>query len=148
MFGKIAVLVIAPQLSPRLALRDDCPPPSPLDHRIEITRLLRRKTILAQPSRRDQQMRMKIRPLALALRPVRRMNVQLHGKPLRHKMLDCKRPRQLHPVVVAELDIGRQRQHDLARQLRVLAFLHRFRRIPQRIARRQPDGAPSGSSTS
>ena len=87
----------------------------PLDHWIEITRLFGGKTILAQPSRRDQQMRMKVRALALALRPVRRMNVKLHGKPLRHKMLDCKRPRQFHPVVVAELDIGRKRQHDLAR---------------------------------
>ena len=82
---------------------------------------------------------------------VRRVHVELHRKTLGDEVLLGEGPRQLDAVLVGELGIGRQRQHDLAGDLRVLAPLGRLRRVPQHRtvgepSRRRPRAtAPRGA---
>ena len=74
---------------------------------------------------------MPVRPLGLLCPLVRRVHVELHRQALRHEVLRGERPRQLDPVLVGDPLVGRQGEHDLAGDLRVLAFLGRLRRVPQ-----------------
>ena len=117
--------------------------------RVQVPRLLRREVLSLDPPGGDQQVRVPVRPLRL-LRPlVRRVHVELHRQALRHEVLRGERPRQLDPVLVVDPLVGRQGEHDLAGDLRVLAFLGRLRRVPQYTGVRETARpAPSGSSTS
>ncbi|OHV15649.1 hypothetical protein BK022_17520 [Methylorubrum extorquens] len=95
---------------------------------------------------------MEIRPLALGLRRVRGVHVDLHRQAARHDVFQRKTPRQGDPVLRVQFGVGRQRQHDLARHLRVPTPLRRLDEVPQhggltqrRIrARRQQHGVVGG----
>ena len=66
------------------------------------------------------------------------MDVELHGQALGHEVLGGKGTGQLDPVFRRELAVGRQRQHDLAGDLGVLALLRRLGRVPQHCAVGEP----------
>ena len=83
-------------------------------------------------------MRVPVRPLGLALALVRRVHVELHRQALGDEVLLGERPRQCDAVLVGQFRIRRQRQHDLAGDLRVLALLRRLRRVPQHRAVGEP----------
>ena len=135
---EIPVLVIAPQLAPGLAVGDHGAPAGPTHLRVEVPRLLRGKRLALDPPRGDQQMRVPVRPLGLALSLMWPVHVELHREALGHEVLHGERPRQLDAVLVGQFRIRRQRQHDLAGDLRVLAFLRRLRGIPQHRAVGKP----------
>ena len=75
---------------------------------------------------------------------MRRVHVELHGQTLGDEMLGGERPRQLDPVLMAELAVRRQGQDDLAGDLRVLAPLRRLRRVPQGSAVGEPGAGTLG----
>ena len=79
---------------------------------------------------------------------MRRVHVELHRQSLGDEVLLGERARQFDPVGVGQLGVRRQRQHDLAGDLRVFPPLGRLRRVPQHRAVGEPPAAPSGSSTS
>ncbi len=74
---------------------------------------------------------MPVRPLALRLRSVRRVDVELHREALGDEMLLREGAHQREPVLCGDLPVCRQCEHDLAGDLGVLAALCRFRRVPQ-----------------
>ena len=131
MLGEIAVLVIAPQRAPGVGLRHHRATLPLPHHGIEVARLLRRQPRRLDPPRRDQKMRVMIRALALAVRAMGRMHVELRRQPLRHEVRFGKAARQLDPVVRADFGIGRQGQNQLPRHLRVAAPLRRLGRVPK-----------------
>jgi hypothetical protein len=75
---------------------------------------------------------------------MRPMHVELDHQALRHEVFHGKGPRQGYPVLVGQFGIGRERQHDLAGNLRVLPFFRRLRRIPQHAAIAERLGRPLG----
>ena len=91
---------------------------------------------------------MPVRALALHVARVRRMHVELNRQTLRDEVLDCETPRQLDPILDRDLGVRRQREHDLAGKLGVLAALRCFGRVPQHGGCAEHALAPSGSSTS
>ncbi len=129
--AEIPVLVIAPQLAPCRTVRHASTPACLAHLRVEVPRLLGRKPVRLDPPRGDQKMRVPVRPLALRLRPVRRVDVELHRKTLGDEMLLREGTHQCEPVLRRDLPVGRQGEHDLAGDLGVLAALCRFRRVPQ-----------------
>ena len=137
LFGEVAVLQVAPDLAPRLSLAHDGAPADALDLGLEIPRLLRREPLPFHAPRRDQEMRMPVGALALRIARMRRVHVELNREALRDEVFDGEAPRELDPILRRELRVRRQRQHDLAGKLRVLAPLRRLGRIPQdrRVAR-------------
>jgi hypothetical protein len=66
------------------------------------------------------------------------VDIKLHRKSLGDEMLRGEAACQLDPILGRQRRIGWQRQHDLAGDLRVLAFLRRLRRIPQHRAVGEP----------
>ncbi len=69
--------------------------------------------------------------LAFPAVAVRCVHVELHGQALGHEVLGREGAGQLDPVLSRQHPVGRQRQHDLAGDLAVLALLGRLRRVPQ-----------------
>ena len=141
---EIPVLVVAPQLAPGLAVRHHGAPAGAPHLGVEVARLLRGELRALDAPRGDQQMRVPVRPLGVrvALPPrlgvVWRVHVELHGKTLGDEVLLGERPCQLDAVLGGDTGVGRQRQHDLAGDLRVLAFLGGLRRVPQHRAVGEP----------
>ena len=131
LFGEVAVLQVAPDLAPRLALAHDGAPADALDLGLEIPGFLRREPLPFHAPRRDQEMRVPVGALALRIARMRRVHVELNRETLRDEVFDGKAPRELDPILRRELGVRRQRQHDLAGKLRVLAPLRRLGRIPQ-----------------
>jgi len=85
-------------------------------------------------------MRVPVRPLGLAVAlPARRgvvgtVHVELHRQALGDEVLLGEGARQCDPVRVGQVGVRRQRQHDLARDLRVFSSLCGLRRVPQHRA--------------
>jgi len=73
---------------------------------------------------------------------MRRVDVELHGQPLGHEVLLGEGAGQLDPVRRGQLAVGRQRQHDLARDLAVLPAFRRLGRVPQHGAVGEPRIGP------
>ena len=101
---EIPVLVIAPQLAPGLAVGHHGPAAGAPHLGVQVARLLRRELLPLQPPRGDQQMRVPVRPLALAAsrRRAGAVHVELHRQPLGDEVLFGERARQLDPVRVAD----------------------------------------------
>jgi len=131
LFSEVAVLQGAPDLAPCLPFAHDGAPADALDLGLEIPRLLRRKPLPFHAPRRDEEMRMPVGALALRITRVRRVHIELDREALRDEVFNGKAPRELDPILRRELRVRRQRQHDLAGKLRVLAPLRRLGRIPQ-----------------
>jgi hypothetical protein len=127
---EVAVLVLPPQLAPALALGHHRPAADPLHLGLELARLARRQMITLHPPGRDQEMRVPVRPLRLHVPRMRRVHVQLHRQPAADEVLEGEAAHQLDPVLMAELAVRRQRHHQLARHLRVLASASRLRTQP------------------
>jgi len=93
-------------------------------------------------------MRVPVRPLALRVAFVRRVNVELHRQPLRHEMRLGEGAGQRDPVLGGHIGVGRQRQHDLASHLCVLAPFRRFSFVPQHTGLAKPFGRALGQQDS
>ena len=131
---EIPVLMVAPQRAPGLPVRHHGAPARAAYLRVQVTRLLRAELLALEPPRGDQQVRVPVRALRLLGTVMRRVHVELHRQTLGDEVLRGKRVGERDPVLNADACVGRQCQHDLARDLRVLAFLGRLRRIPQHRA--------------
>ena len=99
--------------------------------------LLRPEPRLAHAPHRQQHMRMRPRQ---AVRAHRLVHVEIRDHPAGHELLLHVGPHQLDVVGIREL--ARQRQLDLARQLRVLAPLERLDLVPQQLAIGEPVRCP------
>ena len=96
---EIPVLVVAPEFAPGLAVGHHGAPAGAAHLGIEVPRLLRREPFALQPPRGDQQMRVPVRPLGLALALMRRVHVELHREALGDEVLLGERSRQVDPVL-------------------------------------------------
>lgn len=125
------VLMLAPQLAPGGTVRHARPASSGSHLRVQVPCFLGVEPVALHPARGDQKMRVPVRPLALGFRSVRRVHVELNRQALRDEMRLGEGAGHGDAVLGRDLGVGRQRQHDLAGDLGVLAALGRLRRVPQ-----------------
>ena len=145
--GEVAVLVCPPRLAPSLGIRDQVARAGAAHLRVQVARLLGGKMVALDPARGDQQVRVPIAGVATGAGPcafafaallLRRVHVELHREALGDEVLLGERAGQLDPVLGRQHPAGRQRQHDLAGDLGVLAALRCLGRVPQHRAVAEP----------
>ena len=124
--------MIAPELSPRLALGHGRAWAELADLWVEVARLLRRQMIALDSPCGDQKVRVDVGGFAVLIAVMGGMNVELDRQALRHEMLARETLDQRDAVLMGQLGIGGQRDHQLARDLRVAPPLRHFGRVPQR----------------